>query len=471
MAATFSFDDGRVKRLTDRLLSDRVQVPLPESHEDVSAKFSDDEIKKVFRDHVPGVEKFLFRGKPGQYSLNFIANVYRDGLRAFEGTPVHLHLRSLLRFSVHRGAEAGKQVAEDLRELAEGFMDCQAVQARTIEKVGLRLSGERPDFPGLLTKFVGEYKHLAIRILAQDRLDKGFARDYDDVHTHYENRLTADLGDLLGLDADSVRLAQLDEHAENRYGRVEGEEAERAAGRCRELFDVREVLQGFVAEVNSFSEATFPDSLARRFLSWANERMTDQFVVLDEETCSRTAIDTQPALAVFEALYFGAPAGASGETYRGQEVNGLFHKVEIADAPERRLQQRFLPPSRARAAAQAAFNSNAPAEAAQDGSCASSGCGRQAAPGFPHCCRTCRATAGAAHGPVCEERALAAMLAASAEAAAAASSSSSSEALPADEEGDQPPPTGSTRRKATERRRKLKESRQRRQRNARASRR
>lgn len=314
----------RLRKLTVQLLSEHVQVPKPLEVEDVPARLDDDEVQQVFRKHVPGVEAFVFRGKRGVYVLPFMASAYREGLRAFQGTPVHVHLLGLMRMIVHHGFEGGEDAAGYLREVAEAFMDCQAVQARSIERVGLRLRGTAPDFKGLVTRLVGEYKTLAIKMLAADRLAQGLAKDYDAVPTHYENRLTADLGSRLGLDLDAVRLAALDGHAAKRFPCLTGEDADAAVERCRELFDLEALLQAFVAEVNSFSFQSAAGSLAVLFLQWVSENLADKHAVLDELTCSQTQIDVALALCVLEVVFLGAPSAADGELYRGRPIGEVF---------------------------------------------------------------------------------------------------------------------------------------------------
>ncbi|CAE7764699.1 secG, partial [Symbiodinium sp. CCMP2456] len=89
--------DERLENLVNLLLSEAVQVPLPAEAKEEKEKLSHEEVKKVFKDHVPGVHKFLFRDQPGQYSLNFLATAYSSGLRAFSGTAMENHLKWLMR--------------------------------------------------------------------------------------------------------------------------------------------------------------------------------------------------------------------------------------------------------------------------------------------------------------------------------------------------------------------------------------
>ncbi|CAE7230203.1 unnamed protein product, partial [Symbiodinium necroappetens] len=93
--------------------------------------------------------------------------------------------------------------------------------------------------------------------------------------THYENRLTADLGKALGLNEDDIRRADawihdlpnfrctvdLDEHARNRFGKLRGTSLDDAVKRCRQLFDVEAMIKTFCNEVNSFNAETSKDSL------------------------------------------------------------------------------------------------------------------------------------------------------------------------------------------------------------------
>merc|ERR1712187_495957 len=120
--------------------------------------------------------------------------------------------------------------------MGEAFMDCQAVQARAVEKTGLQLLGLTLDLKGLLVHLIDEYKVWAIKELATERIQK-LNLSEDENPVHYENRLTADLGDLLGLNAADVRRARLDQHALSRFRSISGtREAEKVANRCRELF-------------------------------------------------------------------------------------------------------------------------------------------------------------------------------------------------------------------------------------------
>lgn len=326
-------DVKRVQFLTRHLLSSQVRRPqVAADAGSASARLRDAEVEKVFLDNVPGVDKFLFRGKAGVYSLRFLVSAYKEGLRAFRDTPVHEHLISMMRQVVHCGHARGAEVAKDLREVAEAFTECQAVQARTIEKVGLRLSGQTLDFRGLVMQLLSEYKLLAVKMLAYERLAQGLAQDYDPVPTHYENRLIADLGDDLGLDAANVRLARLDTHASQRFPKVTKGDATAAVARCRELFDMTAFLQALVAEVNSFHEDSPKDSLAACFLEWVDETLSRKHVVLDEESCTRTDISCAFAMSLVEYLFLGAPQASRSELFRGVPLVGLF-STDHGDAP------------------------------------------------------------------------------------------------------------------------------------------
>jgi len=308
-------DSARLTRLVEQALSPAVQVPLPLDADEVPVRLSTGEVERVFTDHVPGVRHFLFRQKAGQHSLKFLASAYQNGLRAFEGTTLHRHLKMLMRTIVHYGHERRPGCATYLTEVAEAFMDCQAIQARAIERVGLQVRGVTQDFRGLVTRLVGEYKSLAVRTLAAERLAQGLAMDYDSNPTHYENRLTADLGPRLGLNADDVRRAHLDAHAESRFKRLEDQEAEAAAARCRQLFDGEALLSAIVAEVNGLCAESAPESVPRQFLCWASAHLSARHALLDEETSTQLDVDRGLALAILEALFLGRPASEALETH------------------------------------------------------------------------------------------------------------------------------------------------------------
>jgi len=309
--------------LVERMLSPAVRVALPAEAMEEPAKLSADEVEKVFTDHVKGVRHFLYRDFHGEYSLEFLKGAYSDGLRAFHGTSVHGHLLALMRLIVHHGHAGGAGAATYLTQVAEAFQDCQALQARVIEQVGLEIRGVVLDFRGLVTKLVGDYKGVALKMLAHDRIQRRLASD-DGNPTHYENRLTADLGEALGLNEDDVRRAALDEHAASRFRRVTGGAREQAVAHARELFDLDALLKVLMAEVNSFSASSSQNSLPRMFLDWAASRLTEGHVVFDEDTCSRVEVGEPLALAILEDLFLERPLAPTDEVYRGRPLRELF---------------------------------------------------------------------------------------------------------------------------------------------------
>jgi len=312
-------------RLAQRLLSPEVQQCEPEVMQGIAAELTEAEVAKVFIDRVPGVQGFLYHGKPGVHALRFVTQAYQNGLVAFKDTCLHQHLICLLRLIVHHGHANGDSATSHLREVAEAFMDCQAVQARAIERVGLRLRGMSYDFRGLVVVLVGDYKTIAIKMLAAEAIGKaGLREDGDPVH--YENRLTQDLGHDLGLNMADIRRARLDEHAATRFPRIRRQERLAFADRCRELFDVAALVQAFAAEVNGFSEASPPESLPRLFLDWASERLSEKHVVLDEATCTRVDVSPLLAKAIIEDLFLGAPDSTSNQVHRGRRLSMLFQR-------------------------------------------------------------------------------------------------------------------------------------------------
>jgi len=245
------------------------------------------------------------------------------------GTAMWSHLLSLFRVIVHHGHDTQKDCAKYLGEVAEAFMDCQAVQARAIERVGLEIKGIRSGFKGLVERLIGDYKTMALKMLAVERVQQRLAVA-DPNPTHYENRLAADLGEALGLDMDYIRLAMLDRHASKRYDSI-GDQVHSVAARCREIFDLDAVLQAFVSEINSFSAECQPESLPCLFLAWASDHLRQKHIVFDDATCSKVDVQQPLALAIFEMLFLGAP-GDSEEIYRGQSLQDLFLTSDVPRA-------------------------------------------------------------------------------------------------------------------------------------------
>jgi hypothetical protein len=321
--------DFQCGKIAECLVSPAVQVQLPVYQEQVQAKLSAAEVTRVFTDHVPGVQTFLFRQQRGQCVLKFVQLAYQDGWSAFRGTDIQDHLKSLMRLIVHHGHEGKPGAAQYLTEVAEAFMDCQAVQARVVERIGLQIRGVTADFRGLVIALVGEYKTVALKMLAAERISQGKAYD-DATPTHYENRLTADLGQELGMNASDVRRASLDEHAQVRFAKLGARDVHGAVVRARELFDVHALLQALVSELNSFCAESTPDSLPRLFLDWASENMTDKHIVFDEETCTHVEVDCALAMAVLEILFLGQTSSGEDVMFRGRKLCDLFGMQESA---------------------------------------------------------------------------------------------------------------------------------------------
>jgi hypothetical protein len=305
------------------MMSASVQCAAPQDAEVPTARLSQPQVAAVFKRHVPGVQNFLFRQQPGQYSLNFLQVAYKDGFRAFKSTPLHKHFLGLFRLIVHYGHEDKDGASGYLVEVAEAFMDCQAVQARAVERVGLRIRGVSQDFRGLVVSLADEYKSWAVRMLAAEHLQQRVVQD-DETPTHYENRLIADLGSKLGLNPADIRRARHDEHARSRFKAVNGRKAEAAMARCREHFDAEAMVKAFVAEANSFSSESPAESLPMLFLQWASENLVEKHIVFDGETCSTVDIDSTFAISVLEVLFLGATAAPAGECFRNVELRDLF---------------------------------------------------------------------------------------------------------------------------------------------------
>lgn len=255
--------------------------------------------------------------------MDFLGTCYQNGLQAFSGTPINCHLTQLYRLIVHHCRNRGPKASLHLLELAEAFTECQAVQARAIEKLGLEIIGVSDDFRGLLVRLLGDYKSMAVKMLALERV-RTLGLQEDATPTHYENRLTADLGQRLGLNLDDIRRAELDEHAESRFQRLTPQEGEQAAMRARELLDLGAAIKALVAELNSFGAASPGSSMSRQFLDWVDQRFVNKHIVFDSVACSLVDVGDSLVLAVLEDVFLGEPEAPVDETYRGERVAHLF---------------------------------------------------------------------------------------------------------------------------------------------------
>jgi len=255
--------------------------------------------------------------------LRFIVSTYRTGLRAPEYADLNSHFIKLFRCIVHHASDHLPCSANYLREIAESFQDCQAVQARAIERVGLRITGVESDFAGMLTRVVGDYKSMAVTLHAEECIVRdGLRMDA----THYVSRLNADLGASLGLNSDDIRRGGLDEIANRRLPRLDAAQRAFAGARVRELFDLKALLGGLVAEVGSRDIGSVESALPRSFLDWASGRLSDPHRVLDEETSSRGCIDQTFVLVMLEDVFLGAPRSCLDSEFNGVAIGALFDK-------------------------------------------------------------------------------------------------------------------------------------------------
>jgi len=315
-------DVDPVERLVLHLTSPAVRLPAPCESDEVPLEMTAEEVAAVFVRHVPGVETFLYRDQPGVYALKFVQGGYREGLRAFHGTELHNHFMWLLRLIVHYGRDEKPECARHLKEVAEAFMDCQAVQARVVERVGFEIRGLALDFKGLVVKLVGDYKATAIRMLAEEEVRRLGGPDEFFDPNHYDNRIIIDLGEAMGLNEADVRRAKKDEHALQRFKPVPAKRLEALLKRARALFDFDAMVKAFVAEVNNFSEQSSSESMSRLFLGWVAEHMSQKHVVFRDESCTHVEVGDALAVAVLEVLFMGATE--SKEEYRGETMASLF---------------------------------------------------------------------------------------------------------------------------------------------------
>merc|ERR1719468_1344290 len=100
---------------------------------------------------------------------------------------------------------------------------------------------------------------------------------------HMENHIVASIGFMVGLRSTDVMRAAGDKRAKQRFKVFQGDQLHKGTLCVKKFFDVRAMLGVFVAEVNSFGEASSPNSLARLFLDWVAVRATHNHLVFDTD--------------------------------------------------------------------------------------------------------------------------------------------------------------------------------------------
>lgn len=308
--------DQRLGFLAEKLASSSVQLAAAVESVEEPARLSSNEIANVFISHVPGVRNFLYRDTPGQYSLSFITQAYVNGLKKFQGTNLHSFYTGLLRLIVHHGHSGQPGCAGYLFEVAEAFKDCQDVQARVIERVGLQLRGVMLDFRGHLVKLIGDYKNMALKMLA-------FEETGSSNTIHFENHCALELGDTLGLNQADIKRAEHDEEVGRRFTRMREPKRMQLQSRFRDLLDMEALLKGIAAEMNSFSESSPAESMARQFMTWASQSMTQPHLLLDDESFG-VDVESETVLAILEIVFFNTTFAGDSELIRGTKIRDAF---------------------------------------------------------------------------------------------------------------------------------------------------
>jgi hypothetical protein len=308
--------DERLKFLADRLASSAVQLPAAMESLEEPAKLTSEEVANVFISHVPGVRSFLYRDTPGQFSLCFIQQAYANGLRKFQGTNLHSFYVGLLRLIIHNGHVGTPGCTGHLFELAEAFKDCQDVQARVIERLGLQIRGVTLDFRGHLVKLAGDYKNWALKMLA-------FEQTGSSNTIHFENHCALELGERLGLNRADIQRAQHDEEVRRRFSKMRDPERQKLACRFRDLLDVDALLKATAAEINSFSQSSPAESMAKHFMDWASQSMTQPHLLFDE-TMLGVEVESETVLVILEIVFFGRTFADDSELIRGSKVRDVF---------------------------------------------------------------------------------------------------------------------------------------------------
>eukprot|EP00746_Dinoflagellata_sp_MGD_P162419 gnl/MRDRNA2_/MRDRNA2_89963_c0_seq1.p1 gnl/MRDRNA2_/MRDRNA2_89963_c0~~gnl/MRDRNA2_/MRDRNA2_89963_c0_seq1.p1 ORF type:complete len:393 (+),score=69.36 gnl/MRDRNA2_/MRDRNA2_89963_c0_seq1:113-1180(+) len=312
--------DQRLQFLAERLATSSVQLPAAAENIEEPARLSSEDIANVFISHVPGVRNFLYRDTPGQHSLSFIQQAYANGLKKFQGTSLNSFYTGLLRLIVHHGYADQQGCAGYLFEVAEAFKDCQDVQARVIERVGLQIRGVTLDFRGHLVKLVGDYKNWALKMLA-------FEQTGSSNTIHFENHCALELGDRLGLNKADMQRAEHDEEVGRRFTRMREPERLKLACRFRDLLDMEALLKAIAAEINSFSESSPAESMARHFVSWASQSMSQPHLLLDD-TSFGVEVENDVVLAILEVVFLGKTFATESELIRGSKICDAFKRCD-----------------------------------------------------------------------------------------------------------------------------------------------
>merc|ERR1719420_2365696 len=116
-----------------------------------------------------------------------------------------------------------------------------------------------------------------------------------------------------------MQRAKHDEEVGRRFARMREPERLKLACRFRDLLDMEALLKGIAAEINSFSQSSPAESMARHFVDWASQSMTQPHLLLDD-TSFGVEVESETVLVILEIVFLGRTFASDSELIHGNKV-------------------------------------------------------------------------------------------------------------------------------------------------------
>lgn len=272
----------------------------PAQPEQEFRRLSASEIRKTIVDLVPESASWVAPRSGGAKALDFLVKSYSSGFPALP--PVaSKHCAEGVRLIVGALADpesAGLKPARArvlAQTLAEAYTGCQAVQARTVDMLQGEVRGlTSQSLPAQLRVLVGEYREAAIdRMICHFHPGAPTAGD-GTPHLqlpHLGNKYRRHLGSSIGVSAQRMEAAKSDRNAS---GPLPTPKA-CAEDQFWKEFDLRELCQAIVADVNQASEDAERRVDRRLLLEWAGSQPELGYRVFYDEEMIGSYGDMRPS--------------------------------------------------------------------------------------------------------------------------------------------------------------------------------
>lgn len=264
-------------------------------------KLSPSEVRKTVIDLVPDAASWVAPRSGGTKAMDFLVQSYSSGFPALPAA-ASKHCAAGVRLIVGALADpeaAGLKLGRAkvlARTLAEAYTGCQAVQARTVDMLQGEVRGlTSQSLPAQLRVLVEEYREAALdRMVCHFHPDAPTAGDGTPTMQlpHLGNKYRRHLGSSIGVCGPRMEAAKSDRNASGKLP----SSRKLAEEQFWKEFDLQELCQAIVADVNQASDDAERRIDRRLLLEWAGSQPGLGYRVFYDEEELRHYGDMRPSL-------------------------------------------------------------------------------------------------------------------------------------------------------------------------------